>query len=345
MKFDTTLLFHDLSKMQAHVAAAEALGFDGLWTAETNHDPFLPLTIAAEHSQHMSLGTGIAVTFPRSPTVLAQIALDLQRFSNGRFILGLGSQVKAHNVLRFGVAWEKPIKKMREYIMAIRAVWDCWQNGKSLRFEGEFFNLRLMTPFFNPGPNEHPFPPIYVSAVNKMMLNLAGEICDGVHLHAIHSAKYMKEFALPQLEAGMAKRGRKRADFAVNTAVFAIPTDDPNYAKWAEKFVKEQIAFYMSTPAYRVLAEMHGWEETAKQLSKMVRNGEWDDIPNLINDEILDTVAVTGTWAELPSIIQQRYGNIFDRMGYYLPFVPGEIDEGWQASIDGFNELKKMRDA
>lgn len=339
MKFDTTLLFHNLDEMKTHVAAAEAIGFDGLWTAETNHDPFLPLTIAAEYSQRLNLGTGIAVTFPRSPTVLAQIAWDLQRYSNGRFILGLGPQVKAHNVLRFGVAWEKPIGKMREYVQAIRAVWDCWQQGKPLRFEGEFFNLRLMTPFFNPGPNDVPYPPIYISAVNKMMLNLAGEVCDGVHLHAIHSAKYMKEFALPHLEAGMAKSGRKREDFAVNTAVFAIPTNDPTYAQWAEGFVKQQISFYMSTPAYRVLSDLHGWEETARQLSKMARDGEWDEMPKLINDEILSTVAITGKWAELPAIIQERYGNILDRVSYYLPFVPGENEEGWQASIDGFKQL------
>ncbi len=342
MKFDTTLLFHDLDKMADHAKAVEAMGFDGLWTAETNHEPFLPLTIAAEHSQRVNLGTGIAVTFPRSPTILAQIAWDLQRFSNGRFILGLGPQVKAHNVLRFGVAWEKPIKKMREYILAIRALWDCWQNGTPLRFEGEFFLLRLMTPFFNPGPNDVPYPPIYVSAVNKMMLHLAGEVCDGVHLHAIHSARYMHEFALPHLQEGLAKGGRAREDFSVNTAVFAIPTDDPQYAQWAEGFVKQQISFYMSTPAYRVLANLHGWEDVAEQLSKMARNGEWESMPNLINDEILDTIAVTGTWAELPAIIQKKYGNILDRVSYYLPFVPGENEAGWKASVDGFNKMREV---
>ncbi len=340
MKFDTTLLFHDLKEMKVHVEAAEELGFDGLWTAETNHDPFLPLTIAAEHSQQISLGTGIGVTFPRSPTVLAQLAWDLARFSNGRFILGLGTQVKAHNVLRFGVAWEKPVKKMREYVQAIRAVWACWQNGTPLRFEGEFFTLRLMTPFFNPGPNDFGFPPIYISAVNKMMLNLAGELCDGVHLHAIHSAKYMREFALPNLEKGRAKSGRKREDFVINTAVFAIPSDDPTYARWAEEYVKQQISFYMSTPAYRVLAELHGWEEIALQLGQMARSGEWAAMPSLINDDILSTVAVTGTWAQLPAIIEQKYGNLLDRVSYYLPFVPGENEEGWQATIAGFKALR-----
>ncbi|HFE65778.1 MAG TPA: TIGR03617 family F420-dependent LLM class oxidoreductase [Chloroflexi bacterium] len=337
MKFDTTLLVHDLGEMAACTAAAETLGFDGLWTAETNHDPFLPLTLAAEHSQRLTLGTAIAVTFPRSPTVLAQLAWDLAKFSHGRFILGLGPQVKAHNVYRFGVPWEKPVKKMREYIQAIRAVWDCWQNGTPLRFQGEFFNLKLMTPFFNPGPLDYPNPPIYIAAVNKQMLQLAGELCDGVHLHALHSVKYLDEFALPHIEAGMAKSGRQRNEFGVTTAVFAIPTDDPEYAAWAESHVKQQIAFYMSTPAYRVLAQLHGWEETAAQLSELAQHGRWPDMPTLINDDILDTLAVRGTWSELPDIIREKYGRRLTRVGYYLPFIPGQNDAGWQATIAGFN--------
>ncbi len=338
MKFDTVLLVHDLGEMAAYTAAAETLGFDGLWTAETNHDPFLPLTLAAEHSQWLTLGTAIAVTFPRSPTVLAQLAWDLAKFSHGRFILGLGPQVKAHNVYRFGVPWEKPVKKMRETIQAIRAVWDCWQNGAPLHFQGEFFNLKLMTPFFNPGPLDVPPPPIYIAAVNKQMLQLAGELCDGVHLHALHSVKYLDEFALPHIEAGLAKSGRAWQDFSVSTAVFAIPTDDPEYAAWAENHVKQQIAFYMSTPAYRVLAQLHGWEETAARLSELARRGRWPDMPALINDNILDTLAARGTWAELPGIIQKKYGRRLSRASYYLPFIPGQNDAGWQATIAGFNQ-------
>lgn len=339
MKFDVTLLVNKLSEMAAYVEAAESLGFDGLWTAETNHDPFFPLVIAAEHSRRINLGTAIAVTFPRSPTVLAQIAWDLAKYSDGRFILGLGSQVKAHNKFRFGVKWEKPVKKMRETIQAIHAVWDCWQDGKPLRFEGEFFTLKLMTPFFNPGPIDPPRPPIYISAVNKLMLRLAGELCDGVHLHAIHSIPYLDEFALPQLAIGRERGGRDSESFMVNTAVFAVPGDEPQYAAWAENFVKQQISFYLSTPAYRVLAEMHGWEETARQLSKMAREGEWAAMPDLINDDILSTIAVTGTWAELPGIIRQKYGDRLDRVSYYLPYTPGENEAGWRATIAGFKAL------
>lgn len=338
MKFDTTLLVHDLADMAAFTQSAEALGFDGIWTAETNHDAFLPLTLAAEHSTRINLGTAIAVAFPRTPTILAQIAWDLAKFSRGRFILGLGPQVKAHNKLRLGAKWEKPVKKMRETIQAIYALWDCWQHDKPLNFEGEFFLLKLMTPFFNPGPIEHPYPPIYIAAVNEQMLHLAGELCAGVHLHAIHSVRYFDEFAFPHIEAGLARSGRHRADFSASTAVFAIPTDDPAYAAWAEGFVKQQISFYMSTPAYRVLAQLHGWEDTAKQLSQMARDGRWPEMPALITDDILETIAVIGTWAELPGIIHQKYGDRLDRVSYYLPYTPGQNEDGWRATIAGFKE-------
>ena len=336
MKFDVTLLSFALEEIPAHVQAAERLGFDGLWMAETKGDPFLGLTLAAEHSRRLELGTTIAVAFPRSPTTTAYMAWDLARFSNGRFILGLGSQVKAHNVLRYGVKWEKPIKKMRETIRAIRALWHCWQTGEPLDFVGEFFKLQLMTPFFNPGPIAQPHIPIYVSAVNEQMLRLAGEECDGVHLHALHSVRYIEEFALPHIEAGLAKRGKTRADFALNTAVFAIPTDDPTYAAWAESHAKQQISFYLSTPAYRVVADLHGWQDVAQELSQMARSNQWAAMPDLINDEILETLAVTGTWAELPGIIAGKYGRLLDRVGYYLPFTPGENETGWQASITAF---------
>lgn len=339
MKFDTTLLFHDLNQMAEHAQTAESLGFDGLWTAETQNDPFLPLVLAAEHSSNINLGTAIAVAFPRSPAILAYMAWDLARYSQGRFILGLGPQVKAHNVLRFGVKWEKPIKKLRETILAVRAFWGCWQHDEPLDFVGEFFKLKLMTPFFNPGPHDWPDVPIYIAAVNEQMLRLAGEVCDGVHIHALHSVKYLEEYALPHVETGLAKSGRSRDSFAVNTAVFAVPTDDPDYAAWAENHARQQIAFYLSTPAYRVLARLHGWEAVAQQLSQMARDGRWDEMPALIDDNILSELAVTGAWAELPRLIQAKYGALLDRVSYYLPFEPGQNEEGWRASIAGFKKL------
>jgi probable F420-dependent oxidoreductase len=336
VKFDTTILYPNLNDMATIVEAADKLGFDGLWTAETNSDPFLPLTIAAEHSQRLNLGTAIAVAFPRSPTVLATMAWDLARFSNGRFILGLGAQIKAHNERRFGAKWEKPIHKMRETIEAIRAVWDCWQNGTPLNYEGEFFKLNLMTPFFHSGPLPHPPPPIYISAVNEQMLRLAGSHCDGVHIHAFHTAKYLREFALPEVEAGLKQNSRTREGFGVNTAVFAIPTDGPKSVAEYEQFARQQISFYMSTPAYRIVTELHGWEESAGTLGKIAVRGQWGEMPQQITDEMLDTFAVTGTWAELPGKIKERYGDMLTRVSYYLPFTPGECDEQWRITIAGF---------
>lgn len=339
MKFDVTLLSHDLHEMRHVAQTAESLGFAGLWTAETSNDPFLPLLLGAEHSQMLQLGTAIAVAFPRSPAILAHMAWDLAKFSNGRFMLGLGTQVKAHNVLRLGARWDKPLKQMRETILAVRAFWDCWQNGGPLDFAGEYFKLQLMTPFFNPGPIDHPHIPIYIAAVNKGMLRLAGELCDGVHIHALHSVKYLQEFAMPHIEAGLRKNGRSRDDISLNTAVFAIPTDDSAYAQWAEAHVKQQLSFYMSTPAYRVILAMHGWEATSRQLGEMARNGQWAEMPTLITDEMLDVMAVRGRWADLPQIIDQKYGRLLDRVSYYLPFIPGQHDTGWQATIQGFNSL------
>ena len=338
MKIDTTLLTPKLNQMPAYSQAAESLGFHGIWTAETQADPFLPLTLAAEHTRRTNIGTAIAVTFPRSPATLAYLAWDLQRYSNGRFILGLGPQVKAHNVLRFGVKWEKPVKKTRETIEAIRAFWHTWQTGEPFRYVGEFFKLALMTPFFNPGPLDVPPPPIYIAAMNKLMLRLAGSHCEGVHIHALHSVKYLEEIAIPELAIGWQRSDKRREDFTLATAVFVVPTDDPRYAAWAEQHVRQQISFYLSTPAYRLIAELHGWQEQARRLSLAARDGEWDQMPGLVTDEILDKLAVFATWGELPGKIKAKYGNLLDRVSYYLPYVPGENEAGWQATIAGFSQ-------
>ncbi|MCB0226596.1 MAG: TIGR03617 family F420-dependent LLM class oxidoreductase, partial [Anaerolineae bacterium] len=255
MKFDAALLAADLTEIPQLTRQAEAIGFDGIWVSETAHDAFLPLVLAAEHSQRVTLGTGIAVAFPRSPAILAHIAWDLAKYSQGRFVVGLGTQVKAHNERRLGVKWEQPVAKLREVILAMRALWDCWQNGTKLNFRGEFFKLTLMTPFFNPGPHDYPDIPIYISAMNKNMLQLAGELCQGVHLHPLHTARYIKEFALPQLETGLQKRGRQRAEIELSSNVFVTPTDDAGQAKAYEAEARQQISFYASTPAYRVVME------------------------------------------------------------------------------------------
>lgn len=336
MKFDTTLLFHDLGEMPALVKAAEDLGFDGIWTAETSHEPFLPLVLAAEHSRRLDLGTSIAVAFPRSPAVLAYVAWDLARFSRGRFILGLGPQVKGHNERRFGVKWEKPVEKMREVILAVRAFWDCWQNGTKLNFRGEFFKLTLMTPFFNPGPHDYPHIPIYIAGVNRRMCQLAGELCDGFHVHPLHTVRYLREFALPHIRSGLEQGQRRREEISLSTSAFVIPTDDPEVAAQKEFEVRQQISFYASTPPYRVVMDLHGWGEVAEQLSFLAARGRWDEMPGLVSEEMLAEFAVRGTWAELPARIRAKYDGLLDRLSYYFPYVPGQYDDGWRATVAGF---------
>jgi probable F420-dependent oxidoreductase len=339
MKFDLFLFSGELGGMAQTARSAEALGFDGLWTAETAHNPFLPLAVAAEHTQQMSLGTGIAVAFARSPTVLAHAAWDLQRYSQGRFILGLGTQVKAHIVLRFGARWEKPVRQMRETIEATRAVWESWRaGGTSLNYRGEFYTLRLMTPFFSEPPLPYPDPPIYVAAVNEQMLHLAGSLCEGVHIHPFHSPLYLRDYAWPHLREGLRAAGHSRLNFTAIGAVFAVPTDGETPPAEHERAAREQIAFYMSTPAYRTIVDLHGWGAEAEQLSQMARRGEWGSMGSVITDPMLDAFAVSGRWAELPAKIQARYaGRLLDRVALYLPYTPGHDEDGWRTVAHGLH--------
>ncbi|MGH7827723.1 MAG: TIGR03617 family F420-dependent LLM class oxidoreductase [Candidatus Binatia bacterium] len=336
MKIDTGLLLHNLNEMPAIARAADEMGFDGLWTFETAHEAFLPLVLAAEHSERLTLGTSIAVAFARSPTILAHISWDLARFSKGRFILGLGSQVKGHNERRFGVAWQRPVQKMRETILAVRALWDCWQNGTRLDFHGQFFKLTLMTPFFNPGPHDYPHIPIYIAGVNRQMCQLAGELCEGFHAHPLNSHRYLKEVILPNIETGLAKRGRRREAIELSSAIFVIPTDNVGQAKQRENELRQQISFYASTPPYRPVFDLHGWGEAADQLRVLASRGKWDKMPPLITEEMLDTFAVRASWGKLPAEVLQRYAGLLDRVSYYFPFLPGQDEDGWRLTIAGF---------
>ncbi len=339
MKIDTTLLSTHLKDIPTLTQAADEMGFDGIWVSETAHDAFLPLVLAAEHSQRALLGTSIAVAFPRSPATLAYIAWDLAHYSQGRFVMGLGPQVKGHNERRFGVKWERPAAKMREIILAMRAFWDCWQNGTKLNFRGEFYKLTLMSPFFNPGPHNYPHIPIYIAGVNKLMCQLAGELCDGLHIHPMHTKRYLEDFALPHVEAGMQKSDRKREDIQLASTVFVVPTDDAEKAKEYEFGARQQLSFYASTPPYKVVMDIEGWGDTAEQLSFLATRGRWDEMPALITDEMMDTFVIYGTWAEIPAKIKTKYaGALLDRVSYYFPFTPGENNPGWQATIAGFKD-------
>jgi len=330
MKFDATLPPVSLNSIPAIACAAEELGFDALWSTETFHDPFLPGSLIAEHTHRLNFGTAIAVAFARSPANLAYTAWDLAQSSGGRFILGLGTQVKAHIQRRFGMPWpESVVGKLREQVGAIRALWMNWQNGEPLDFRGEYYRLNLMSPFFNPGPIPHPEIPIYIAGVNTGLARLASEVADGFLAHPFHTPRYLQEVLLPVIEQGLTSTGRTRSDFTLSTTVFVITSPEE------ENFVRSQIAFYASTPSYKKVMELHGWSDVAVELSDLARNGKWGEMPLLINDKILENVAVICKADELAERILARYQGLSDRLGLYLPFVPGERGDFWKALMEG----------
>jgi probable F420-dependent oxidoreductase len=331
MKLDAALPLVPLKEVPAIAKAAQETGFAALWTQETQHDPFLPCTLIAEHSADMQFGTAIAVSFARSPANLAYTAWDLSAQSGGRFILGLGTQVKAHIERRFGMTWPESVTgKLREQIQVIRAFWDHWQNGTKLNFRGEYYKATLMSPFFNPGAIEHPEIPVYIAGVNTGLARLAGEMCQGFHAHPFNSSRYMQEVILPAIDEGLQKEGRKRADIAVSMTAFVATTPEE------ESFARMQIAFYASTPSYKAVMDLHGWGQTAEKLSGFAAKGEWAEMPMLITDKMLDEFCLMTSQDHLADDLKKRFGGIADRLTLYTPFVPKEKDEWWNKLAKAF---------
>ena len=325
MKIDTALPISPLTAVPEYARAAETLGFDTLWTSETQHSPFLPGPLIAEHTHRMRFGTAVAISFARSPATLAYTAWDLSQASGGRFILGLGTQVKAHIERRFGMPWpDSPAGKLREQIQAIRAFWQAWQTGKRLKFRGEYYRLSLMSPFFNPGPIEHPNIPIYIAGVNTGLAQLAGEAADGFQVHPLHSPRYLRDVLLPAINAGTRKSGRRASDVKISVTAFAAASPED------ENFVRMQIAFYASTPSYRRVFALHAWEEIAKRLSGHAARQEWGEMGSLITPEILATFAVVADSDALGAALKERYRGLADHLTLYLPFTPGERDAFWK---------------
>ena len=324
----------DLNAVPDAAREAEAAGYDGAWAAETSHDVFLPLLLAAEHSERLELGTGIAVAFPRSPMHLAVVGYDLQAYSKGRFLLGLGSQIKPHIEKRFSATWTKPAARMRELILAMRAIWDCWNEGTKLDFRGDFYTHTLMTPFFNPGPNPHGTPKVFLAAVGARMTEVAGEVCDGLLAHGFTTEAYLRETTLPALERGLEKAGRSRANFEISLPVFVVTgTNDEQLAK-ADRGVREQIAFYGSTPAYRGVLQTHGWGDLQDELNSLSKQGQWTEMGERIDDDVRDAFAVVGEPEEIPGLIRKRYGDIIDRVSFYAPYRSDP--ERWRGVLAGF---------
>jgi len=331
MLLDAALPVGSLRRVPEVARLAERLGVGCLWASETQHDPFLPGPLVYEHTRRLRFGTAIAVAFARSPTVLAHVAWDLAEHSGGRFILGLGTQVRAHVERRFGMPWpDSAVAKLREQILAVRALWRCWQAGERLSFRGRYHTLTLMSPFFNPGPIPSPKIPIYVAGVNPGLVRLAGEVADGFCVHPLHSPEYLRTVVLPALEVGARRAGRSRRDVAISASVM-IATNPQE-----REFLRSQVAFYASTPSYRPVLAVHGWEEVGARLSALARAGRWSEMPKLVTDRMLEAFCVLAGPEEVPDALRARYAGLVDRFTPYLPLVPGERQELWSVLARAF---------
>ena len=305
-------------------------GYDCCWTAEINHDPFLPVVLAAEHTTTIELGTSIAVAFARNPMTVANIGWDLQAYSEGRFILGLGSQIKPHIEKRFSMPWSQPVKRMREFVLAMREIWSCWQTGARLDFEGDFYTHTLMTPMFTPEPLAHGFPKVFVAAVGEAMTEMCGEVADGLLAHAFTTKRYFEEVTTPALMRGMERSGRKRSEFQLSCPLFVVTGNDDAELAANAAGTRKQIAFYASTPAYRKVLELHGWGELQTDLHRLSKEGGWDEMGSLIDDEILQTFAVVSPLDELAKAVRQRCDGVIDRV---LIGFPSSVDEATATAV------------
>ena len=313
-------------------SAAEGDGFDGWFAVETQIDPFLACAVAAERTERIDIGTAIAVAFARNPMTVALQANDVQALSGGRFILGLGSQIKPHITKRYSMPWSKPAARMREFILAVRAIWDTWATGAKLDFQGDFYTHTLMAPFFNPGPNPHGNPKIMLAAVGPLMTEAAGEVADGILIHGFSTERYLREATLPALERGWAKAGRTRDGFEITAPAMVVARDTEEEIAEGVQFVKNQIGFYGSTPAYRPVLELHGWGELGEELNAMTKRGEWDKLADIVDDEVVQTFAIVGTPEEAVAEIQKRYGDIATRITLELP--PERDEARWEGLFD-----------
>jgi probable F420-dependent oxidoreductase len=335
MKVDGGLVSSSLADIPRVAKELEDVGYDGAFSIETAHDPFFPLLLGAEHTERLELGTGIAVAFARNPMVMANIGYDLQAYSKGRCILGLGSQIKAHIEKRFSMPWSHPAPRMREFILAMRAIWACWNEDAKLDFQGEFYRHTLMTPFFNPGPNLYGNPKVFLAAVGELMTEVAGEVADGILLHGFTTERYVREVTMPALERGWEKAGKARADFEVTGPMFVVTGATEEDLVTARAGTKQQIAFYGSTPAYRGVLELHGWGDLQTELNRLSKQGEWVAMGDLIEDDVLDAFAITGEPEDIPKLMLARYGDVLDRISFYAPYRSDP--QRWGRILAGFH--------
>ena len=314
---------------------AEAMGYDGLCTEDAAHDPFFPLMMAASTILRVTLETRVAIAFPRSPMVVAYSARDLQDFSGGRFRLGLGTQVKGHIQQRFSTEWSSPGPRLREYVQSVHAIWDAWQSGERLAFHGDYYNFSLMTPFFSPGKSVQPKPPVFISAVNPYNCRLAGEVCDGVALHPLTSAKYLNQVIKPNIAEGAAKAGRDPGSVNLSNSAFVVTGPNQAAIDTKKEAVKKQIAFYCSTRSYSKILEVQGFGDLGVWLHEMSLKQQWDQMTELITDEILDAFALVGGYSEIPGLMKERFDGLLDEVVFNAGGPGGPDDDELRKTIAG----------
>jgi probable F420-dependent oxidoreductase len=332
-------LTSDLKTAGERARQLEALGYDIASTGETQHDPFLPLLLGMEHTERMHFSS-LAIAFPRSPYVTANMAWDMQKFSGGRFVLGLGTQVKGHNERRFSVPWVAPGPHMRDYVNMVRAVWDSWQNGTKPNFESENYQYKLTSPFFNPGPIEHPKIPIVIAAVNPFNARLAGEVCDGIAIHGFSTFKYIKEVLIPAVHEGARRAGKQPKDLQIRGGGFIVTGRNEQEVAAAKERSRRQISFYASTRSYGRVMATHGWDDEAAQLHRLSVEGKWDDMVGVITDDMMEEFCVIGTWDELPARMREKYAGINTQISFAAGDPKNPDEEAQIREI--IQELKKI---
>ena len=338
MKLDTGLSTRNLRELPNVARAIEDVGFDAVWTVEAGTDSFLQSLLVAEHTKKVKTGNAVAIAFPRSPMITAYESWEIAGMSEGRFILGLGTQVKGHIERRYSTKWEAPVPRLREYIQSLRAIFKCFaEGGSKLSFQGKYYNFSLMTPFFTPPKHNYPNIPIYIAGVNELICKLAGELCEGLHAHPFNSPKYLREFVIPNVEAGLRKAGRSRKDFTIITTPFIIVGKSQDEIKRAREAVRQQISFYASTRTYKVVLDMHGWGDVAGRLNELAAKAQWAAMAKEITDDMLDVYSISGTFDDIADKVKERYDGLLDRVGFYHPYKPGENDAEWRKLARQFN--------
>ena len=342
MLVETSLREFPLPRVAEMARLAEDLGFDGLTFSEVRHDPFVVAAVAASATTRIELATSVAIAFPRSPMVVAQIAHNLQELSNGRFTVGLGTQVKGHITRRFSTVWDSPGPRLREYVLSLQAIWDCWQSGTPLNFEGRFYQFTLMTPEFNFGPTPHPLR-VDLAAINPYNIETAATLARGLRVHGFNTAEYLRDVIWPVVDDAAEQAGRSLSDFEMIGGGFIACGADEATVHAAREQVRRRVAFYGSTRAYAPIFEHHGWGALGPALRELIAQGRWSDLHTLVDDEVLDRFCMAGTYKTIADRVADRLGGVVDRISLPLPANAADLRDEIAGAIKALQALPTAR--